>query len=491
MRPALPFGLLLALSTVAAAQPAPESPTPTTPTPPAPTPAPAPAPTPPAPPAPQAPAASALQAPTAPAAHATTAKTPTAHAPVKTAPKPTVVAPAPVSVVVNAPAQSEPSEPKHDITDKVFLVVALPRESAIETALGRGTAMAGVALGGYGEVTLDAPSNGEAVLDFRRFVLYVGHDFTDKIRFYSEIEVEHAVASSTDRGETEIEQGYLDGLLGRHFNVRGGLLLMPMGIVNVYHEPPSFNGVDRPDVDRLVIPSTWREPGAGIFGELAGSVRYQLYLVNGFNANGFNADRALRGGSQEAQLAHAGDYGAIARVDYEPVAGTVFGASAYTASSGNSLTSTVGHVPVGLFDIDVRYHHKYFSARGEIAMLLIGDTEALNTALRAGSAEQQAALPVSSRSQGAYAEVAYDVLHLLAPSSDQGLDVFARFDYVDTQAAVLGRWEPRPEFRRKSQMVGLVYRPVPQIGIKFDYRRIWLGSGESFNEFASAITWLF
>jgi hypothetical protein len=375
--------------------------------------------------------------------------------------------------------------------DRPGPITALPRESAIENPLGRAPAIAGSAFGGYGELTLNAPSNADAVIDFRRFVLFFGHDFTDKIRFYSEVEVEHAISSADDQGEVEIEQGYLDGLLGKRLNLRGGLLLMPMGIINVYHEPPSFNGVDRPDVDQFVIPSTWREPGIGIFGELSEGLRYQLYLVNGFNANGFTAEQAIRDGHQEAQLAHAADYGAIARVDYEPALGTVIGASAYAASSGNSLSSSVGRVPVGMFDIDARYHHKGFSARGELAFLWIGDTEALNQALAGGEPEQQAAGPVSSRSQGGYAEVAYDALRILAPTSDQGLDVFTRFDYADTQAAVLGGLAARPEFRRTSQMFGLVYRPIAQIGIKFDYRRRWLGSGEAYNEFASAITWLF
>jgi len=185
------------------------------------------------------------------------------------------------------------------------------------------------------------------------------------------------------------------------------------------------------------------------------------------------------------------DFGVIGRIDYEPVLGTVIGASAYGASSGNTLSSTVGHVPVGMFDIDARYHHKGFSARGEIAVLLIGDTVALNQALLAGSMDQQSAGPVSSRSQGGYAEVAYDVLRVLSPASEQALDVFSRFDYADTQAAVLGGLTPVPEFRRKSEMVGLVYRPIPQIALKADYRRHWLGSGESFNEIATAITWLF
>jgi len=261
--------------------------------------------------------------------------------------------------------------------------------------------------------------------------------------------------------------------------------------VNTYHEPPSFNGVDRPDVDQFVIPSTWREPGLGIFGELTEGLRYQLYVVNGFNANGFTAESAIREGHQEAQLAHAADYGAIGRLDYEPILGTVLGVSAYGGRSGNTLTSTVGRVPIGLFDIDARIHRGGFSARGEVALLLVGDAAALNQALLSGTAEQQGAGPVASQARGAYAEVAYDLLRLLAPGSEQSLAAFTRFDYADTQASVPTGFAARAELRRYSQMVGLTYRPIPQIALKADYRRHWLGSGEDFGEFASAITWLF
>ena len=393
-----------------------------------------------------------------------------------------------------APPTGEPSvapaDPPPPAPARKAPATALPRETTIEAALDA-PPITGSAFGGYGELTLNAPSNSDAVIDFRRFVLFFGHDFTDRLRFYSELEVEHAISSATDAGEVEVEQGYLDGLISRRFNLRGGLVIMPMGIVNVYHEPPSFHGVDRPDVDQFVIPSTWREPAVGIFGELTEGLRYQLYLVNGFNANGFTAEAAVREGHQEAQLAHAADAGVIARVDYEPVLGTVIGVSAYGASAGNTLTSAVGHVPVGMFEADLRYHRGGFSARGELAVLLIGDTEALNRALLAGDDEQQAAGPVAARSQGGYAEVAYDVLRVLAPDTDHALDVFSRFDYADTQAHVLGGLEARTEFRRTSLVGGVVYRPIPQIALKADYRRRWLGSGDRFDELATAITWLF
>lgn len=395
----------------------------------------------------------------------------------------------PASAPADAPASK--SAPPPAGPDRQAPETSLPRESAIENSLGRSGTITGTAIGGYGELTLNVPTNAPGVIDMRRFVLFFGHDFSDRIRFYSEVEVEHAISSATDQGEVEIEQAYLDGLLNRRLNLRGGIILMPVGIINIYHEPPSFNGVDRPDVDTFVIPTTWREPGIGIFGELAEGLRYQAYLVNGFNANGFTAESAIRDGHQEAQLAHAGDMGGVLRLDYEPSLGTVFGASAYRGTSRNTLPASLGSVPVTLIEADVRTRRGAFSARAEAAVLFIDNAGALNQALAAASPEQAAAGPVSSQSRGGYLEGAYDLLRLMAPESTQALNAFARLDYADTQAAVPAGFQSRLEFRRLSEVFGLVYKPIPQIALKADYRFRQLGDGKSNSEFASAITWLF
>jgi hypothetical protein len=391
------------------------------------------------------------------------------------------VAALPASAQQPPPAQQPPAPP----------AIELPRETAIENPLGRGEAISGTALGGYGELTLNAPSNAPAVVDLRRLVLFVGHNFTDRIRFYSELEIEHAVSSADDQGEVEVEQAYLDGLLGRRLNLRAGLILMPVGIVNIYHEPPTFNGVERPDVDLFVIPSTWREPGIGIFGELADGLRYQLFLVNGLNANGFSAAAAVAEGHQEGQLAAARDFGAVGRVDWEPRLGTDVGLSGYLATAGNSLRGTVGNVPVGLVEVDARTQRGGFRARAEVAFLFIGQAAALNQALAAGDPEQMAAVAVSSQSRGAYLDVGYDVLRLLAPGTLADLTVFGRYDYVDTQVAVPAGFVADRALMRQTLTAGLVYRPIPQIGLKLDYRRHIPGAGDGWNELASAITWMF
>src|SRR6266700_3500441 len=247
----------------------------------------------------------------------------------------------------------------------------LVRETPVENALDHSSPMEGSAFGGYGEVTLNIPGRSlvvptdHAVVDLRRFVLFFGHNFSERLRFYSEVEIEHAISSSGDQGEAEVEQAYLDGLVTRHFNLRGGLINMPVGIVNVYHEPPTLNGVDRPAVDIYVVPTTWREAGIGIFGELREGLRYQLYVVNGFDAGGFTAAAAIREGHQEAQLARAGNFGGVLRLDWQPQLATVIGVSAYEATSGDALTG-VGKVPVTLFEVDARTCKGGFMARAQV-----------------------------------------------------------------------------------------------------------------------------
>ena len=360
----------------------------------------------------------------------------------------------------------------------------LPRETPIENSLTRGLSSAsGSAFGGYGELVLSLPSNAASVVDLRRVVFFFGHDFSDTLRFYSELEVEHAVASFSDKGEVDVEQAYLDWLFTKRLNLRGGLILMPAGIINIYHEPPSFFAVDRPDVDLLIIPSTWSEPGVGLFGELTEGLRYQLYVVNGLNANRFSAQLSVGESKQEASLAYGGDVGVIGRIDYEPILGAVFGATAYGGTSGNTLTASIGQVPVALFDVDARARHRGWTARFEAAMLLVWNTAALDLVVPGA--------PVSRVSWGGYAELGYDLFHWWLPNLGQELNLFGRLDAVDTQADVPQGFTPDRAGRRLSGTMGFSYKPIPQIALKLDDRLQTFGAGASFDQLDTAITWLF
>ncbi len=121
----------------------------------------------------------------------------------------------------------------------------------------------------------------------------VGHRFSDRLKFWSEVEVEHAfveVEGGEETGEVAIEQAYLDLMVHRRFNLRAGMVLVPVGIINERHEPPTFNGVERTMVDTVIVPTTWRDIGIGAFGDLGRGFSYRAYAVPGLDATGFSAE---------------------------------------------------------------------------------------------------------------------------------------------------------------------------------------------------------
>ncbi|MEK7484119.1 MAG: porin, partial [Planctomycetota bacterium] len=154
-------------------------------------------------------------------------------------------------------------------------------------------------LGGYGEFHLNArEGKGNKFLDIHRFVLYLGYDFNDWIKFNSETEFEHGFVEEGN-GEILIEQLYVDFLFSDYINARVGRVLAPLGIINKYHEPTTFYSVERPAVETNIIPSTWYLDGIGIYGKITPYFRYEAYLTNSLDGSGFSSTGGIRGGRQE------------------------------------------------------------------------------------------------------------------------------------------------------------------------------------------------
>jgi hypothetical protein len=388
----------------------------------------------------------------------------------------------PTSAVAQPNITLAPDEPQPGIPRPPIL--QLQRENQIEVPLEQQGTSGSTAIGGYGELTLNMPSNGPNVVDMRRLVLYVGHNFTQKLRFYGELEVEHAVTSASDKGEFEVEQAFLDYLAWKPLNFRAGVIIIPMGIINVYHEPPTFNGVDRPETDQLIIPSTWREPGAGVFGEWRG-LRYQAYVVNGFNANGFTASSGLRDGHQEAQLALGHDWGLAARVEhafpwlYRYGISADAGVSFYYAHADQGQAQFKGtdgdSIPVTMIDGDLRLRTRGLELRAEIASVFIGGTHRLNRALAAAAMTAGATFdgPVARQLLGGYVELGYNVLSPLHLRAGRQLVPFLRYERVDTQFDVAEDLGRAPGNRHDTLTAGLTFRPIAEVAVKFDYQHVW------------------
>src|SRR5213595_181273 len=176
-------------------------------------------------------------------------------------------------------------------------------------------------VGGYGEVhyTNRTGPKTPPVVNLARFVVYVGHSFDDRLAFRSELEVEDAkIEGGQAGGEVSLEQAYLDYRLADWITLRTGLVLPPVGIINETHEPPAFNGVDRPGFDHDVIPTTWREIGVGAVGTVPGrsGLAYRVYVVNGLRAEGLSAGEGIREGRQEGRRASFANPSVTGRLEW-------------------------------------------------------------------------------------------------------------------------------------------------------------------------------
>ena len=212
------------------------------------------------------------------------------------------------------------------LTDEVAQLkenLFLPERAELKSFYGLGPAASkvyqvkrGLSLGGYGEghfskMLPDTEGNQDRA-DALRFVLYTGYKFSDRIILNTELEVEHATTEATvtsSGGEVSLEFGYLDFLGWKYLNARAGLVLMPLGFLNEIHEPVTYFGNFRPEVERVIIPTTWSDLGTGIFGQLwHPDLQYRTYITTSLNAEGFEPS-GIREGRQKGNEALAEDLG--------------------------------------------------------------------------------------------------------------------------------------------------------------------------------------
>lgn len=300
-------------------------------------------------------------------------------------------------------------------------------------------------------------------LDFHRFVLLITHRFSDRIRFVSELELEHAfVEGLEEAGELELEQAYVDFLLSRRFNVRAGMLLMPVGIINERHEPPVYYGVERPLLETVIIPTTWFEVGAGIHGEVGRGWRYRAYVTSPLNAAEFSADEGVRNGRQRGNRTNIGKAAATGRLEYVGIRGLTTGASFWAGSTGFEFRPRFD-VPVRLVEADVRYARDRVEGRAQIAQVTISGAGDLNDAIARTSGVNP---NVARTLRGSYLEASYRVISG-ARFGDVG--AFVRYENVDTQFRMPDGYVPLQEFDREAWVVGANFWPEPDIAIKVDY----------------------
>jgi hypothetical protein len=316
------------------------------------------------------------------------------------------------------------------------------------------------------EVHLNKEQDLPAEADLHRFVLMVGHTFTDRLKFWSEVEIEHAFLEGAEEGgEVAIEQAFVDLLLHRRFNLRAGMVLVPVGIINERHEPPTFHGVERTFVDSVIVPTTWRDTGVGAFGDFGRGFSYRAYLVPGLDASGFTAEEGIKDGRQQGGHADASAPAVTGRIEFRHPGLTAGGSVWYGGSGFGLVRLDIERPTVTVGSLDARYRRGRHELRGQWSMVNIGGAGDLNRALQAHSGLSP---NIASRLLGAYGEVATRV----SPDAwQQEVVVFGRYELFDTQNRMPDGFLPIEELRRSAIVVGATYFPDPDVAFKVDVVR--------------------
>ena len=359
----------------------------------------------------------------------------------------------------------------------------------------------GLRLWGYGEIYYTNPTSdrNQAQFDLARAVLGIGYQFDPDTEFNSEYEVEHAVASSTDVGEFEVEQFYVDRRLNDYLSARGGLFLMPFGFINEHHEPTNFYGVQRNFVETLIIPSTWREGGLSFHGDTPVALTWNVGLTTGFDlskwefapqappyANALELEDSdiapLQATHQELALANGRHLSQYLALGYYGLPGLTLGAA---ISTGNAVpvpaaanAAPPGNQRVTLWEAHARWAPQRWELQGLYARGTISNTGFANEA-NPGSPN-----PIPASFYGYYFQGAYELWR----HGDYRLNPFARFEHYDMGSSYQGTAGPVippggallwPQNHDRVWTVGANFYLGPHVVLKTDYQ--WFEQNTNFN----------
>ena len=334
---------------------------------------------------------------------------------------------------------------------------------------------------------LERGKRNAGILDVHRLVTLFGYQFSKKTQFISEIEVEHA-------NEIFIEQAFVRHRLIKNMNLKAGLILIPMGMVNEQHEPTFFYSVERPLLDKRIIPSTWREVGIGITGLIPqNSLKYQLYLVNNpisfvNGAGRINAASGIRGGRQKGIKSIVTTFpGLSGQIEYFGFEGAKVGLSLYHGKTNTDLfqqfpdqseetqllidstTLKVSmasiHSTYGVGDWTFRFQYVLAGYKG-------------NSTYNHFTGNN-----VPDLMHGFYGLVAYDFID----NEEVTLAPFLRFSHLNNHLKVPSNLVKDNALEQNILTMGINYKPNPAVVFKIDYQFYNLANGNRFQQFNSGV----
>ncbi|MDC0423373.1 OprO/OprP family phosphate-selective porin [Methylophilaceae bacterium] len=315
-------------------------------------------------------------------------------------------------------------------------------------------------IGGYGELHANWLEDKKGTkdtdkIDFHRFVLFVNHEYSDKLRFVSELELEHSIAGEGKAGEIELEQAYIEYDYNDKTSISAGLMILPVGILNETHEPNTFYGVERNPVEKNIIPATWWEGGAMIAHQLDEGLELKVLAHSGLKAT---SSFKPRDGRQKVGSASAEHLAYTAALKYTKIPGLTLGGAVNFQSdfsNGEAAGEQVGAGSAIMSEGHMVYEKGNFGLRALYARWDINGAD-VNAAGR-------------DKQDGWYVEPSLQVT--------EEVGIFTRFSKYDNGAEA-----SKGSSAIKQLDLGVNWWIDPQVVVKADYQVQSVGSAIS-NEY--------
>jgi hypothetical protein len=346
----------------------------------------------------------------------------------------------------------------------------LTREDSLHAGLVRSSQP--TVISGYGQVKVEYDGRLKTgVANLTRNVLFLGHKFSNRIYFFSEMEIENAkVVGGQPSGEISMEQLFLKFNINRDVYLTAGLFIPRIGIINENHLPTTFNGNDRTFVETFLIPATWREIGVGVYGNIRRipGLNYSFAVVNGLNSAAFQNGTGILQGKAEGNNASASNIAVTGALLYYyrdlrfQLSGYYGGSAGLTKRKADSLKLVSGPfgTPVALVEANVQYYKNGLSFKALATTARISDAFAINRAYANNTANTML---------GAYAEAGYNLLKAFNPSTTRNFTVFGRYEYIDLNYRLPSNGIRNGILRKNYTVLGVTYQPLPGVVVKADY----------------------
>lgn len=342
-----------------------------------------------------------------------------------------------------------------------------------------------------------SPPDSRATIDIARLALEMELRLLRGVELETEVEIEHGGTGGAleieyeefGEYETEVEKGgevileelYIKREFSDAFNIRLGHFYVAVGLTTEQYHPTDFFGTRRPESETSVIPAIWHETGIEISGH-TNHLTYQIQLINGLDATGFDSQNWIVGGHQTRfEEVRATNMAVVGRLDYRLFDGLTFGVSGYRGNSADNRPKPDmkdADAYVSIFDVHAVLRYNRFRAQGMYLYGNLQNADIVSERNRTLSNNLDVLrTPVASAAYAFYAEAGYDIMPFFTSRKEDQCHLFFRFDSYDTMAEMPQNFFDNPRFQRRVYTLGINYTMGNAVVLKGDYAMRRLGTG--------------